>query len=325
MPYLQSSSYKAPLWLPGGHAQTIFPALFRKVAGLPFRRRRIDTPDGDFFEVDLLNAGGRQAREVVILSHGLEGNSRRKYMRGMCIAFVAQGWDCVSRNFRCCGGSMNLGPGMYHSGQTDDLHSVVEDCLDRGYERIMLLGFSMGGNQVLKYLGEEPDGVPHQIVAAAAFSVPCDLPAAARELDKRTNCIYMGYFLRTLRRKVRLKHALYPKLYPLEGLEAIRTFAVFDERYTAPVHGFASARDYWSKAASLPYLARIRIPVLLVNAENDTFLSASCYPRGLAEKSRNFFLEIPEAGGHVGFASSQGEALYWSEARAVEFFNDILL
>ena len=324
MPLQSGSSYAAPAWLPGGHAQSIFPLLFRKIPELPFKRSTIPTPDGDRIALDTLQAGEKQSRSVVILSHGLEGNSRRKYMRGMCRIFAAQGWDSVARNFRGCGGEPNLTPGLYHSGQTEDIHTTVIYCLELGYERIALVGFSMGGNQILKYLGENPDRSPPQLVAAVAFSVPCHLPGSAAVLDQPGNAVYMRYFLQSLRKKVRQKHAVYPKLYPLGGLEAIHTFAEFDGQYTAPIHGFASARDYWEKAACLPHLPHIARPSLLVNARNDPFLSAGCYPVDTARQSRFLFLEMPDNGGHVGFTSRLGEAAYWSETRAVEFFKQFL-
>jgi predicted alpha/beta-fold hydrolase len=238
----------------------------------------------------------------------------------MALACVAAGWDVAARNFRACGGEMNLSPGMYHSGQTADLHCVVLHCLTCGYGRILLVGFSMGGNQILKYLGEYPAGVPEEVRGAAVFSVPCDLPGAARALDQPRNALYMRHFLGTLRDKVRLKHSLYPELYPLGGLDRIRTFAEFDQRYTAPAHGFASAEDYWEKAASLPHLAGIRVPTLLVNAANDPFLSPACFPRAVAGKNPFLTLEIPPQGGHVGFTPRTGGREYWSETRAVEFF-----
>jgi predicted alpha/beta-fold hydrolase len=181
----------------------------------------------------------------------------------------------------------------------------------------------MGGNQTLKYLGEAPERVPSRVTAAVVFSVPCDLPGAAVELDKPGNTVYMRYFLRSLRQKVRLKHTLYPDLYPLDGLEAMRTFAEFDGAYTAPVHGFASARDYWEKAASLPHLGKIRVPTLLVNARNDPFLSAGCYPVRIARENPHLYLEMPEQGGHVGFPGGDGP-LYWSDRRGAAFFARML-
>lgn len=323
MPLLPGSSYTAPVWLPGGHAQTIFPSLFRRVPELSFKRVGIPTPDGDVIFIDMLRAGASRSRTVVILSHGLEGDSRRGYIRGMCRVFAGQGWDCAARNFRGCGGEPNRTPGLYHGGQTEDVHTAVLYCLESGYERVMLVGFSMGGNQVLKYLGECPDTVPAQVAAAAVFSVPCHLPGAAQTLDQPGNAVYVRHFLHSLRRKVRQKHALYPELYPLHGLDAIRTFAEFDQRYTAPVHGFASAREYWEKAACLPHLHRIAVPALLVNARNDPFLSDRCRPVDTARQSRFLFLELPGTGGHVGFTSRLGENACWSETRAVEFLRAV--
>lgn len=325
MPVLPHSFYRAPRWLPGAHAQTIFPSLFRRIEPLPFVRSRLETPDGDCILIDTLPAGPARARTVVILSHGLEGNSRRKYIRGMCRVFIALGWDCISRNFRACGGEMNRLPGMYHSGQTDDIHAVARHAVESGYEAVVLVGFSMGGNQTLKYLGENPDRVPPEVRGAAVFSVPCDLTGAAAVLDRPGNAIYMRHFLRTLRKKVRIKHARYPDLYPLDGLDAMRTFGEFDNQYTAPVHGFASAADYWKRAACLPHLERIRVPALLVNAKNDPFLSPECYPVRAAMKNEALTLEVPEEGGHVGFCSGLGERDYWSEQRAAAFFSSLSL
>ncbi len=356
MPLLINSSYKAPFWLPGGHAQTVFPVVMRRIGDLPFARVRIDTPDQDFIDLDFftaamrsdLDAQGvpagpeeRSDKGVVIINHGLEGNSRRKYIRGMCLLFTEAGFDCVARNCRGCGGEMNLRPGMYHSGQTGDVHTAVEYCLSLGYRRIFLAGFSMGGNQVLKYLGEDPERVPPEVAGAVAFSAPCDLAGSAYELERPANSMYMRYFLQTLREKVRQKHSLFPDEYPLEGLDAMRTFAEFDGRYTAPVFGFASAQDYWEKSSSLPVLTRIDRPALLVNAKNDPFLSPSCLPVTVAEQSRFFSLETPEEGGHVGFVPDTwngrtayagqnvgggmhaARTVYWSEARALRFLQEI--
>ena len=322
MPYCDVSDYKAPWWLPGGHAQTMFPVLFRKIAPVPFERVRIDTPDNDFIDLDILRCGQGRSRGAAVLSHGLEGDSRRKYIRGMSLMFAAHGWDSVARNFRSCGGEMNRTPGMYHSGQTEDLHLTVEYCLKAGYERLLLVGFSMGGNQTLKYLGENPAKVPPEVAGAAVFSVPCDLTGSARMLARPQSAVYMQYFLKSLRKKVRMKHAVHPELYPLDGLEKIRSFSEFDNRYTAPVHGFSSAGDYWSRSSSLPFLPDIGVRTLLVNARNDPFLSRECYPEDAARKSAFLHLETPEEGGHVGFVSPAGERAYWSERRAGQFFRE---
>lgn len=322
MPYVERPAYRAPFWLPGGHAQTIVPALVRRLPLLRYSRFRLPTPDGDVILLDQTLASERRGETAVILSHGLEGHSRRTYMRGLSLACLAEGWDCYARNFRACGGEMNLTSGMYHSGQTDDLHTVVTYCRELGYPRLFLAGFSMGGNQTLKYLGEDAERAA--VDGAVVFSVPCHLPGSARCLDKPGNAVYMRYFLRTLRQKVRLKHAGYPELYPLRGLDGIRTFSEFDNTYTAPVHGFASADDYWEKASCLPHLERIRVPTLLVNARNDPFLSPRCFPESVARASDFLTLETPSEGGHVGFPSFGGRGPWWSERRATAFLRGLL-
>lgn len=320
MPYLKKSSYKPPFWLMGGHLQTMYPVLFRKKPKMSSRREALSTPDGDRILLDMALADkSGSGKAVAILSHGLEGDSRRKYMLGMGRIFLKHGVDVVARNFRCCGGEMNVLPGMYHSGQTEDLHAVVNFCLSLGYERIFLLGFSMGGNQVLKYLGEQGACMSVQVVGAAVFSVPCDLTGCAKALDQPSNRVYMEYFLRSLRVKIKEKHRQYPKLYPLQGLDAIKTFAEFDDRYTAPVHGFSSAADYWEKASCLPFLQKITVRTLLVNAKNDPFLSESCFPVELSKMHEYLFFETPEQGGHVGFVPRRGSRCYWPERRAVQF------
>ncbi len=319
MPILDKSSYTAPLWLPGGHIQTIYPVLARRVPHIRFSRFRLDTPDHDFILVDHALAGKRQGGDVAILSHGIEGNSRRKYIRGMCKALLDIGWDCMARNCRCCGGEINRTCGMYHSGQTEDIHTLTRHALSLGYERIFLIGFSMGGNQTLKYLGENPGLIPPEIIGAAAISVPCDLYGCAEVLDSPYNRIYMANFLRTLRQKIARKHLSHPKHYPLERLAQIHTFREFDDTYTSPLYGFASAEDYWTKASCIRVLGNISVPALILNARNDPFLSPSCYPFAIAEKSKFIHLETPDEGGHVGFTTPIGEELYWSEKRVMEF------
>ena len=323
MPLVHASTYKAPVWLPGGDAQTMYPPLFRRLSPLFHETKRVATPDGDWFSLDHYRAEKAEPRQVVILSHGMEGSNKGGYIIGMCQAFLAAGWDCFARNFRACGGTMNALPGMYHSGQTEDLHTAITLALKEGYTRIALVGFSMGGNQVLKYLGEAPKRVPPEVAGAVAFSVPCDLHGCALELARPKNKLYMHYFMRTLREKVRAKHRDYPASYPLEGLDAIRSFQEFDDRYTAPVHGFTSAHDYWSKSSCLPVLEGIRIPTLLVNAQNDPFLSPSCFPASLARAHPFLTVEFPLQGGHVGFVPSGPRGRYWSEKRAVDFIASI--
>lgn len=322
MPVLPDPSYSMPFPFSNGHVQTLFPPLFRTVPDMPAERVRIDTHDDDFLDLDYLYAEGSTRdgeMPLVVISHGLEGHSRRKYVRGMARCINARGWDVCAWNFRGCSGEPNRTLGMYHSGETRDLAAVIRHCIGRGYDRIGLAGFSMGGNQILKYLGEDPDAVPQEVFGAAVFSVPCDLVGAATVLDKPANTVYMRYFMRSLREKVRQKKALFPDRLNIDGLDAIRTFGEFDTRFTAPIHGFRSARDYWERSGCGQFLSQIRVPSLLVNAVNDPFLSPSCFPESVAIRNDSLFLEMPKTGGHVGFVQKNESGYYWSDMRAAEF------
>ncbi|WP_040373028.1 YheT family hydrolase [Desulfovibrio oxyclinae] len=319
MPLLKHADYNPAFPFTNGHFQTIYPVLARRRPEIAFESERITTPDGDFIDLDWSRTGSDR---VAVISHGLEGNSRRKYVAGAALALNRDGWDTVNLNFRGCSGEPNRLPRLYHSGVTDDLHTVLTHALRRGgYSEAALVGFSMGGNQTLKYLGENPDNVPPQVSRAAVFSVPCDLAGAAKVMGRTVNRVYMEYFLRGLREKVRHKAERFPELgLDLTGLDEIRTFEVYDDRYTAPLHGFASAQDYYAKCASLQFLDEVRVPTLLVNAADDPFLSSLCYPEGRARRNDCLYLDIPAHGGHVGFVSLNGNGEYWSEKRMREFF-----
>lgn len=323
MPVLASSTYLAPWYLHNGHVQTLYPFFFRRAPTLSGFRTRLATPDDDFIDVDEYTAhtAGRCSR-VVVLSHGLEGNSRRRYMLGMAQRCLAHGWDVLARNFRGCSGETNRQKRLYHSGETSDLHCVIEYALALGYTRIALVGFSMGGNQTLKYLGENPLRVPPEVCGAAAFSVPCHLPSANDVLNLPSRRVYMWYFMRTLRAKMRIKHQKFRDFPSLEGLESMHTFARFDERFTAPLFGFASAQDYWERASSLSFLPHVRVPTLLVNATDDPFLSPHCYPFDAARMNHHLTLECPRWGGHMGFALPW-HSHSWTETRAVDFLDGI--
>ncbi len=319
MPLLQPPPYKPKFPLQSGHLQTIFPRLFRKVSLPPVIRRRIDTPDGDFLDIDWHLAGSTR---LAVIAHGLEGDSRRHYVLGMARAMVLSGWDCITYNFRGCGYEMNRRPQMYHSGDTGDLHTVLEYGLNHGiYDDAALIGFSMGGNQVLKYLGEHPDNVPENVTRAIGISVPCDLLSAARQLCKKSNFIYSQYFLRSLKKKVISKHRQFPDLFPLDALPFVKNLIDFDNYYTAPLNGFKDASDYYIKSSCKQFLNRIKVPTLILNAQDDPFLSPECYPISEAKNNNYLSLQIPQYGGHVGFTDLPQEKQLWSESRAVRFLN----
>lgn len=287
-------------------------------------RERIETPDGDFLDLDWHRAADNPGK-LAVVSHGLEGNSRKKYPLGMARALCRAGWDVICFNFRCCSGEPNRKLRFYHSGVTDDLHTVLVHGLGTGRYRVAgLVGFSMGGNQTLKYLGEEPRMVPAEVRGAVVFSVPCQLDDAVEVMNKVQNRAYMRYFMNGLHQKIRLKATMFPGMLDTEGLENIMTFDVFDDRYTAPLHGFASAADYYTRCSSNRFLQGVRVPTLIVQALDDPFLSASCYPVDAARDNPDLFLEIPNYGGHVGFIGGWRESDYWSEGRAVRFLESVL-
>jgi predicted alpha/beta-fold hydrolase len=317
MPVVNPSSYNPPWFLRNSHVQSIVPILIRRVTGIQYRRQRIETPDNDFLDLDYSTVG---TSRVGIVSHGLEGDSRRPYVLGMVHALNRRGWDAVAWNFRGCSGEPNRQLRSYHSGDTQDLHTVVNHMLAAGhYSQVALIGFSMGGNITLKYLGEQGSAVAPQIATAVAFSVPCDLASAAHAMNRPVNAIYLKRFLRMLHQKIRWKMELFPGAINDRGYRTIRTFKEFDNRYTAPLQGFRDAEDYWRRASSKPMLGAIRVPTLLVSAADDPFLAPTCYPLEAALMNPNFFLEIPAHGGHVGFIALSRDGVYWSERRAMGF------
>ncbi|MGB3180340.1 MAG: alpha/beta fold hydrolase [Cyclobacteriaceae bacterium] len=316
--------YSPPPYLFNKHLQTIVPALLRKVKGVHYRRERIDTPDGDFLDLDwsVLPQGNKK---LIIVSHGLEGDSRRPYVLGMVRAFNGAGYDAMAWNYRGCSGEMNRLPRFYHSGATEDLQLVLQHCIEtKVYEEIVLIGFSLGGNLTLKYLGEKPlatrgSAFPGVIKKAAVFSVPLDLHDCLRELSKPHNYIYSRRFLRNLKEKVRQKAALMPDDIDADLLSEVKDLKTFDNLYTSILHGFSDAVDYYEQCSSLQFLEKIDLQTLIVNAANDPFLGVNCYPvSGLADHPHITF-EVPEQGGHCGFADNRDRDLYWSERRALSF------
>ncbi|MHB2020200.1 MAG: YheT family hydrolase [Candidatus Xenobia bacterium] len=316
-PLIQPCSYVAPRLLRNGHLQTVYPTLFRPMPKVHYVRERIETPDGDFLDLDW---AAHDRDRVVVLSHGLEGSSDGKYIRGMARAFNRAGWDAVAWNQRSCSGELNRTERFYHSGVTEDLGTVVQHVLQtRTPKAVALVGFSLGGNQTLRYVGERGEAIDRRIAAAVAFSVACDLASSSRRLEDWDNLIYMLRFMESLRRKVQEKSRRFPQRLRPYSLLQVRTFKAFDDRYTAPLHGYASAEDYWERASARPLLHQVRIPTLLVNARNDPFLAPPSFPHEIARDHPHFHLETPEHGGHGGFISFNHEGTYWSERRAVAF------
>lgn len=301
--------------------QSIWPSLFRSVAIQTPEPEVLATDDEDELHLDWYRQGSDR---LAVLSHGLEGHSRRPYIQGLARALLEEGWDVLAWNFRSCGGVMNRQPRFYHSGATGDLGQVVNHGLARGYTHLGLAGFSMGGNLTLLYLAEQAEKLDSRICGGIGFSVPCDLAGSADTLARPSRKIYMKRFLRDLQEKMDEKARKFPELIDTSGFENIRSFHQFDDRFTAPLHGFMDAQDYWRKCSALWRLKDIRVPALMVNAQDDPFLSASCFPTGAQLLGNYTRVEFPKWGGHVGFVELAADGRYWSERRALTFFASVV-
>ncbi|MFK2820897.1 alpha/beta fold hydrolase [Flavobacteriaceae sp. LMIT009] len=315
MPILDSS-YKPPFIFRNGFVATVYSGLWRKVKGVIQTRERITLNDGDFLDLDWSYAQ-ESSDKLLILLHGLEGDAQRPYMLGAAKLFSESDIDVVGVNLRGCSGEQNLKYRSYNSGATEDLHDVINYILKKKvYNDIYLKGFSLGGNIVLKYLGERQDHSA-KIKAAVAISVPCLLYGSCVELHKLKNRPYAINFLFYLKRRLREKQISYPNMISKQAIDEVKTLKHFDDVYTAPAHGYKDALEYYEKCSSLQFLENIKVPTLLINAKNDSFLSKECYPLQVANKNPNLFLEIPKHGGHVAFITSGN--VYYNERRALEF------
>jgi len=305
--------YTSPAILFNAHFETIYPSLFRSVE-VSYSRERIETDDHDFLDLDWLT---QQSKKLIIISHGLEGNSHRAYIKGMAKAFYAQGFDALAWNYRGCSEEMNKQLRFYHSGATDDLDRIIQHALHKNqYEAIYLIGFSLGGNLTLKYLGER---TPSSLIKKSiVYSVPLHLHTSCIQISKPSNWIYSNRFLKSLKNKVIQKSKVIPGIN-LNGMNKIATLMEFDDHFTAPLHGYRDAIDYYQQCSSLYFLKNISIPVHIVNAKNDPFLSADCYPADLLKDHACVTFESPKHGGHVGFTQFNKNGLYWSEERALHF------
>jgi len=315
MPLVKSNHHPNFLFK-NGHFSTIYSAKLRPIPKLLQERERVLLPDGDFLDVDW-SYSEKKTRKVAILLHGLEGNAQRVYIKGQGNVLIENGWDVAAMNHRGCSGEDNMLYESYNSGRTYDLEAVVDYILLKDqYDEISLIGFSLGGNLVLKYLGEQ-NSIPKEIKKGVAISAPLNLKGSLEELVKLENWIYNSVFVKDLRKKYKRKMPKFPEMMNIDEYKEITTLLAFDNLYTAPAHGFMDANDYYEKSSSLPFLPNIKTPVLVLNAKNDSFLSLDCYPYEVASSSKDIFLETPEFGGHVGF--HRNNKRYYSEQRALEF------
>lgn len=312
-----TNDYQPPWLWQNGHLNTMAANLLRPRLRWSYTRSTVELPDGDFLDVDGRYSSKPTSTALVIL-HGMEGSSESVYARGMATLALRMGWDGLVLNFRSCSGRMNRLLRLYHSGDTADLQFLLSNPLLEKYETLLLMGFSLGGNVLLKFLGERGTDLDERIRAAMAFSVPCDLLEASDHIDRWPNAMYRLKFMWELWQKLRVKARQFPEQLDLRKGPAL-TFADFDDWYTAPLHGFASGRAYKAYAASLQYLPGIRVPTLLVNAQDDSFLSPNCYPHAIAAEHPYFQFLAPRYGGHVGFAQDIGLRTFWSEQLAADF------
>lgn len=316
--------YRAPWLLSNRHLNTIFSA---RIAARPqprFRRERWDTPDGDFIDLDFLEAdsSGEVADRhtpLVVLFHGLEGSSSSAYARSLMWAVRRRGWRGVVAHFRGCSGEPNRLPRAYHAGDSAEADFVLRRLKARALNApIYAVGVSLGGNVLCKWLGERGEGALSIVARASAISAPVDLHAAGDALEHGVGKLYTYNFLRTLRRGAETLLRRFPGLFDEKAMKRARTLRAFDDVVTGPIHGFAGVDDYWTRASALPVLKDVRVPLFLLNALDDPFYSEAALPTP-AQLSSSITVERPAQGGHVGFARAFGDD--WLSARVLRFFD----
>ena len=318
MALVDQSSYNPKIYFKSKHFNTIYRTLFQNII-IHYQRKRLETNDGDFLDLDFSLAN---SSSIAIVIHGLEGSSDSTYVKSLTTVLNQNGIDAVALNLRGCSGEPNRLLSSYHSGKTDDLIEVISYIEENyPYDHIHIIGFSLGGNMTLKFLGENGYEVSSKIKSAVTVSVPCDLYGSSINLAKVSNLVYMQRFLKTLKRKTLIKSKQFPDSFlKNEAIKNAKSFFDFDNLYTAPAHGFKDAFDYWEKNSSKQFIPNIKIPTLLITSSDDPFLSESCIPVQEAKNNSNFYLELTKYGGHVGFNTNflSFEEL-WLENRIVEF------
>lgn len=319
MPILPSHTINSPFWQFNGHLQTIIPNLTRKVLGVTYSRERLETWDHDFLDIDWSKKG---SDTLVIISHGLAGNSGAGYMKAFVKFSNEIGWDALAWNCRGCSGEPNKKIYTFHGGKTDDLDWVIQHAIkNHHYKHIYLVGVSMGGNLTLKLLGEYGENAPVQLKKAVAISVPVDMLSTSLVLIKGVNKVYSNRYLKQYKQILQQKAPYFPGQWDYNHVYKAENLHVFVERYTAPSFGFKSAEEYLSSQSAIHFLDTIKIPTLLINADNDPFLTETSFPLEQARKSDSFHLLITKNGGHVGFDESDSSQYNWAENKAFEFFN----
>ncbi|NEO83099.1 MAG: alpha/beta fold hydrolase [Spirulina sp. SIO3F2] len=313
-------------WCTNPHAQTIAGVVFATTPRLPWQRQRLDTPDGDFLDIDRLPAPNPKSSPRLLLLHGLESSSRGHEVRNLMAAGQAAGWESIALNFRTCGGEMNRAERAYHSGETNDLAWLIEQVLQEDATRPILgIGISLGANVLLKYLGEQGKNAPAQLQGAVAISTPFDLNQATIEIEQGFNLLYMQRFVLSLKQKAWTKQKIHPHLFEPQVIRSIQTLSGFDEKITAPLHGFASARDYWTQSSSAQFLPHIHVPTLLISAQDDPFCPGHYLPYQQVEQNPFLVALFPESGGHAAFIDGgyPYRLQFWSHRQAIAFLQHV--
>ena len=293
--------------------------MFRRVP-VDYERERWFTPDDDFLDLDWTRNG---SKSLVVLLHGLEGSTYSQYIRGSTALFSSDQWDVLALNFRSCSGEINKQLKMYHHGDYDDVHWVIQKIVDEyDYQWIGLVGFSLGGNVLIKYFSEQGQVIPKEVAAGVAISVPCDLHSSSEALDEFRNILYTQRFRQELKLKMKLKEEQYPTVVDTSRWKEVKNWKDFDNIFTCSIYPFRDALEYYEQGSANQYLESVNLPCLIINAYNDPFLREPSYPTSIAEKKPNIFLELPKFGGHVGFLEHQKRYSYVEE-RALHFLTEM--
>jgi len=322
MALVQPSSYSPGIAFKSKHLNTIYRTLFHKIE-VDYQRERMETSDGDFMDIDFSRVG---SKKLIIIIHGLEGSSNSKYVTALARISNEHGYDVAAVNLRGCSGETNRKLNAYHSGKTDDLAEIIAYLeKTQAHESLYVVGYSLGGNLLLKYLGESRTDYCSALKGGIGVSVPCDLKGSSEAIATFWNMVYMQRFLISLKKKTRIKIEQFPDAgLNKEAIQNAKNFLDFDNYFTAPVNGFEDAEDYWKKNSCKQFIDTIELPSLLITSMDDPFLSASCIPIKEAKSNRQFHLEVTPYGGHVGYNSNfENGSGFWLEKRIVAFFEDI--
>lgn len=315
MPYINNSSYETDFIFMNGHISTIYEGIIRRLDAPAYQRKRLHLPDGDFLLLDYVI---KNPKKAIILCHGLEGDSRKNYNNACANFFIEKEYSVFAWNNRSCGGEMNLLPNLYHHGSVGDLESVIKHVMATGFEEVFLVGFSLGGDQILNYLGRKE--IPSQLKAAVAISAPFQLKSSAEKIQSGISKIYLSRFIRKIRGKIQYKSQQFPDLISSEISKNIKSFEDVIDRFIVPVHGgYEDLADYYKKASPVYSIDGIETPVLVINAWDDPILGKEDHPIDLAAQHNYLHLETPNHGGHCAFPLKISKHPY-SVVRAFEFF-----